>query len=195
MQTQETQNFGTVMSLELTNVSLGNVQVPLQKNNSKFSSHHEQQSTAESDKLKNTMVRREIEAANPNPFQSKIRDPRDYGVGGRSGQKANVSPFASRISNAGAYAHASPQRSPKAVDHRPIRGGRSFAIDDLDAAPLNEIQVEQNYQEVDIAPVDNQVIDVAKQAYLQILNQATQPFLRQKTALEVEEETKQVSYK
>ena len=68
MQTQETQNFGTVMSLELTNVSLGNVQVPLQKNNSKFSSHHEQQSTAESDKLKNTMVRREIEAANPNPF-------------------------------------------------------------------------------------------------------------------------------
>ena len=54
--------------------------------------------------------------------------------------------------------------------------------------PLDEIDFEDNYTELELATQDSQVLNQVKNVYQDILNASIQPFTKKKT-LEVEEES------
>ena len=73
-----------------------------------------------------------------------------------------------------------------AHDERPINANSTGQYD-LTSIPLDEIEVEDNYNEVEVATMDATHLDKVKNVYLDILNQSMAPFVKKKT-LEVEEE-------
>ena len=60
--------------------------------------------------------------------------------------------------------------------------------------PLDEIEVQENYSEVEVATMDNSILDRVRNVYQDILNQSIQPFTKKKT-IEVEEEALQAQGK
>ena len=62
------------------------------------------------------------------------------------------------------------------------------------AIPLDEIDIEDNYSEVEVATMDATVLDRVKNVYQDILNQSMAPFTKKKT-IEFEEEAAQADYK
>ena len=73
-----------------------------------------------------------------------------------------------------------------AYDERPINANATGEYD-LSAIPLDEIELQDNYSEVEVATLDSTILDRVKNVYQDILNQSIQPFTKKKT-LEVEEE-------
>ena len=71
-----------------------------------------------------------------------------------------------------------------AYDERPINASGAY---DLSSVPLDEIDIEDNYSEVEVATLDSTILDKVKNVYQDILNQSMAPFTKKKT-LEVEEE-------
>lgn len=54
-------------------------------------------------------------------------------------------------------------------DDRPIKGN-SLGVYDLDSLPFDEIEVEDNLDEVELATMDESQVDQVKQAYYDILH-------------------------
>ena len=57
----------------------------------------------------------------------------------------------------------------------------------MSAIPLDEIEVQENYSEVELATMDSGIINEVKQVYYDILNKSIEPFVKKKT-IEVEED-------
>ena len=72
-------------------------------------------------------------------------------------------------------------------DERPINATGQY---DLSSIPLDEIEVQENYSEVEVATLDSTILDRVRNVYQDILNQSMQPFTKKKT-LEIEEEAGQ----
>ena len=69
-------------------------------------------------------------------------------------------------------------------DDRPINATGMY---DLSAIPVDEIDLEDNYSEVELASKDSFVLNSVKQVYFDILNNATESFVQKKT-IEVQED-------
>ena len=72
------------------------------------------------------------------------------------------------------------------ADERPINANSSGTYD-LSAIPLDEIELQDNYSEIELATADSGVIDQVKAVYADILHQATEPFLKKKS-IEIDEQ-------
>ena len=79
------------------------------------------------------------------------------------------------------YNHAATNLS---YDDRPINATGMY---DLSAIPADEIELEDNYSEIELASRDSFVLNSVKQVYFDILNNATDGFLQKKT-IEVQED-------
>ena len=69
-------------------------------------------------------------------------------------------------------------------DDRPINATGMY---DLSAVPVDEIDLEDNYSEIELASKDSFVLNSVKQVYFDILNNATESFVQKKT-IEVQED-------
>ena len=63
-------------------------------------------------------------------------------------------------------------------DDRPINATGMY---DLSAIPADEIELEDNYSEIELASRDSFVLNSVKQVYFDILNNSTDGFLQKKT--------------
>ena len=70
-------------------------------------------------------------------------------------------------------------------DDRPINASGKY---DLSGVPIDDdFELLDNYSEVEMATIDNNLIDNVKQVYENILNASMEPFVKKKS-LEVEED-------
>ena len=76
-------------------------------------------------------------------------------------------------------------------DDRPINATGMY---DLSAVPVDEIDLEDNYSEVELASKDSFVLNSVKQVYFDILNNATESFVQKKT-IEVQEDLSRTAKK
>ena len=100
-----------------------------------------------------------------------FQNPDDRPIGGSGGRVGAADPYAT-------------SNSYQAYDERPINASGQY---DLTQIPLDEIEFDDNYSEVELATASSEVLNQVKGVYQDILNSSIAPFTKKKT-LEVEEE-------